>query len=254
MTEREFPARVLASIVPPSIADKRGRAFGETMARAIADPDFRKLLFERIDTVDASVLPFLVRDFSIEEFVEPGMSEAVVRRLLKGSYDLHASKGFISGVRRGLLMLGMRVVWKQWFKATPKGQPGTHVATVFVNQTIFDDQETLIDERSQRAALRMIEGMKRYSQDVSFQIGVATTSRAGAASAAHPMIVAPIAASIAPPEIGARIGSAAAAGMLAVSRMAGKASPWSSRRSALATASAARAIQFINIKAEARTV
>lgn len=171
-------------LIPPSVADERGVAFGKTMARAIADPDFKRLLFERIDTVDASVLPFLIREFSIEEFIEPGMTDAVIRRLLKLSYELHATKGFIHGVRRGLLMLGMRVVWKQWFQNVPKMQAGTHVATVFVNEPLFEGQSEIFDARVQRAASRMIEGMKRASQHVSFQLGIAINSETQAAFAA----------------------------------------------------------------------
>lgn len=202
--------RVEGSIVPPSIADERGKAFGEVMARAIADPDFKKLLFERIDGVDASVLPFLIREFSIEEFVEPGMTETVIRRLLKTSYELHADKGFLHGVRRGLLMLGMRVVWKQWFQRSPETQAGTHTATVYVNEAIFDGQQYPLDERVQRAAVRMIAGMKRYSQDVTFKLGVGTISDVAMASASRLTASVARSAEARPPLPRSEIGMAAA--------------------------------------------
>lgn len=202
--------RATSSLVPPSISDERGKAFGKVMARAIADPDFKKLLFERIDDVDASVLPFLIREFSIEEFVEPAMNEAIIRRLLKISYELHATKGFIHGVRRGLLMLGMRVVWKQWFQNAPKTERGTHTAIVYVNEVIFDGQTYLLDERVQRAAVRMISGMKRYSQDVTFQLGVGTLSDVAMASASRLTASVARAAEARPPLPQSEIGMAAA--------------------------------------------
>jgi phage tail P2-like protein len=163
-------ARVDASLVPPSIFDERGKAFGEVMARAIADPQFKTLLFERIDDVDASVLPFLIREFSIEEFVEPGMSEPIIRRLLKGAFELHARKGFIDAVRTGLGFLGVRVKsWTQWFEAVPSAAPGTHVVQLSIDEIVFEAEGRAITARLQRAIGRMIDGTKRHSQDVTIR-------------------------------------------------------------------------------------
>lgn len=175
--------RETQALVPSSIADERGRAFGRLMARAIADPDFKVLLFERIDTVDERVLPLLVREFSVEDIVTPDMTSDVVRAFLKASYDIHASSGFIDGVRRGLLRLGIRVTWRQWFQRSPKGMPGTHTATVYVNSAIFNGQTDLLDPRVTVAASRLIERVKRYSQDVVLQTGVAISSMGQTASA-----------------------------------------------------------------------
>lgn len=160
--------RATASLIPPSIADERSRAFGIIMERAIANPDFKSLLFERIDSVDASLLPFLVREFSIEEFVEPGMSDVVVRRLLAGAFEIHARKGFIDGVESGLEMLGIRIAsWRQWFENNPKTAAGTHVVTLIIDEVVFEAEGHAITARLQRVIGRMIGGMKRYSQDIN---------------------------------------------------------------------------------------
>jgi phage tail P2-like protein len=165
-----------AALVPPSISDLRGRAFGEVLAAGLAEPEFARLLFERIDDVDASVLPFLIREFSIEEFVEPGMSEAAIRRLLKGSYELHARKGFIDGVRAGLAMLGVSVLsWRQWLDESPKAVPGTHVVIVRIDDAVFAAEGQAITTRLQRVVERMVAGMKRHSQYVGLRYSVATT-------------------------------------------------------------------------------
>lgn len=246
--------RATSSLVPPSISDGRGKAFGKVMARAIADPDFKKLLFERIDDVDASVLPFLIREFSIEEFVEPGMSETVIRRLLKASYQLHATKGFIHGVRRGLLMLGMRVVWKQWFQNAPKTERGTHTATVYVNEAIFDGQEYLLDERVQRAAVRMIAGMKRHSQDVTLRLGIASDMSIGLSAAARGRaILRPRAALEAPTRTGRRIGFAQVATGLQVSSPSVRSTPFIGGARA-ASAVAARAVSVVYLTAKGKRV
>ncbi|WP_170181922.1 phage tail protein I [Phreatobacter stygius] len=180
--------RVDRSIVPPSVSDERGRAFGEVLALALEAPDFRVLLTERIDTVDASVLPFLVRELSIEDMVEPGMTDAVIRRVLKGSFALHARKGYVDSVIAGLGLLGVRVTrWRQWFQETPQAAIGTHVISIAVDDEVFEAEGRAITARLQRAIGRMIDATKRYSQDITIRvsadcdvplyIGAATVSR-----------------------------------------------------------------------------
>lgn len=246
-------ARLTPDLVPPSIADERGRSFGVAMSKAISEADFTRLLFERIDTVDEAALPFLVREFSIEEFVEPGMSNAVIRQLLKNAYELHASKGFIHGVRRGLLMLGMRVTWQQWFQATPPGQPGTHVITVFVNQYIFSAQNTMIDARVERAALRMINGMKRWSQDVSFRLAVMAKTVIGATAVGEAAQLSRLTGCAEPPtRTGVAAGSTAAAMAAQFARPRGTAAAQTTGCSIAGAAAAICARQVINARMEAQ--
>lgn len=162
--------RVDPRIVPPSIHDERSRAFGEVMRKALAEPEFKKLLFERIDDADARVLPFLIRSFNVQHFVEPGMTDTIVRRIIKGSFELHRQKGFIYGVRTGLAMLGISVTsWSQWFQQHPAGAPGTHVATLSVGEQVFVDEGRIISARLQRAIARNISRMQRKSQYIALR-------------------------------------------------------------------------------------
>ncbi|PZU89127.1 MAG: hypothetical protein DI527_16475 [Chelatococcus sp.] len=167
--------------IPPSILDARSRAFGDVIRRAVAEPDFLRLLMERIDEVDARLLPFLVREFGLQHFVEPGMSETVIRRMLKGSFELHAQMGFIYGVRTGLGMLGVTVTnWSQWFQQSPQGAPGTHIATVSIGEEVFVDEGRAITSRLQRALGRMVRRMRRYSQYVAIRFTTAGETEARA--------------------------------------------------------------------------
>lgn len=166
--------RVDPRIVPLSIHDERSDAFGEVMRRALAEPDFKALLFERIDDVDARVLPFLIRSFNVQHFIEPGMTDAIIRRIIKGSFELHAQKGFIHGVRTGLAMLGISVAsWSQWFQQHPAGAPGTHVATLSVGEQVFVDEGRAITGRLQRAIVRNVSRMQRKSQHIALRISTA---------------------------------------------------------------------------------
>lgn len=193
MTERYNPR-----IIPPSILDTRSRSFGETLRQALADPDFRNLLMERIDDVDAALLPFLVREFGLQHFVEPSMTEAVIRRLLKGSFRLHAQMGYIYGVRTGLEMLGIGIAsWTQWFQASPPAAPGTHVVTVAVDDEVFIGEGRAITSRLQRAIGRMVRRMRRYSQyiairftaasEIPVHVGMAVISRIRIAPSVEPI-------------------------------------------------------------------
>lgn len=183
-----MPERFDRRSIPPSILDARSRAFGEVLRRAVAEPDFRKLLFEWLDDVDPSLFPFLIREFGIQHFVEPGMTDAVIRRLLKGSFELHRKMGFINGVRAGLGMLGVSVTsWSQWFQQTPQGAPGTHVATISVDAEVFVEEGRALTARLQRAIGRMVGRMQRKSQFVAVRftaesevpvfVGMATVTR-----------------------------------------------------------------------------
>ena len=121
MPESRFDPRVL----PPSVADARGQSFAATLGAAMAERDFSVLLFERIDNAPPEALPHLVRGFGLQHFIDPDMTDAVIRRMLKASFELHAEVGYIQGVRRGLALLGITVdAWQQWFEAGPPGPAG----------------------------------------------------------------------------------------------------------------------------------
>lgn len=163
-------------LIPPSIHDERSRAIGAVLRKALAEPRYRQLLMERIDHVDARLLPFLVRQFNVQHFVEPDMADVVIRRIIKGSFALHAKIGYIDGVRIGLAMLGISVTrWSQWFQQAPAGAPGTHIATLSIGDEVFNDEGRIISARLQRAIGRMVARMQRKSQHVRIRISTAAT-------------------------------------------------------------------------------
>jgi phage tail P2-like protein len=208
-------ARFDRRLVPPSVADARGRAFAEAARLALADPDFRALLFERLDTVDGSALPFLIREFGLHKFIEPGMPEATQRALLRGSFALHGEIGYVRGVRLGLALIGVRVVrWTQWFQATPPAQPGTHRVRIALDRAVFPDEGVAITARLNRAIGRMVRHTQRASQEIGFEIasqappvlihiGMALTSRLQFRS---PVLPPPEAPAPEPPRLRAVVG------------------------------------------------
>ncbi len=72
--------RATSPLVPPSISDERGKAFDKVMARALADPEFRRLLFERIEDVDAGVLPFPVSETAqVSVQIQPSAAVSILQ-------------------------------------------------------------------------------------------------------------------------------------------------------------------------------
>ena len=125
------------------------------------------------------------------------------------------------------------------------------MATVFVNQTIFDGQTALLDERVQRAAARMISGMKRHSQDIAFQLGVAITSRAGAATALQGLSIVQVNGSATPQNrVGRTVGIAAVAQGLSIIRANGSAAPAARTGVRFAVATAFQSLALVTARME----
>lgn len=164
--------RLDPATLPPSIRDGFTIAIMQSAARMLGEADFRRVQAELIDTVPAASLPALVRELSLEDIIEPGMAEHVVRRLLKRFYELHAKKGYIDGVRLVLSLLGAKCEWTQWFEQSPKGRPGTHRVVVFPEEAIFDAQDPLLDPRVQQLVRRAISNYKRKSQLIVLYAGL----------------------------------------------------------------------------------
>lgn len=166
MTMRFNPA-----LIPPSIRDARGLAFGETARQALAEPDFKLTLYEWIDDAPAVALPFLIREFGLHKFIEPGLPDATIRAMLKASFELHKEIGYIRGVRFGLGLLGIRITaWQQWFQATPPAAPGTHRVSVALDGPVYPGDGMAITPRLQRQITRMVRHTQRASQSIAVDI------------------------------------------------------------------------------------
>ncbi|SMX29159.1 Phage tail protein (Tail_P2_I) [Pelagimonas phthalicica] len=117
------------SLVPPGINDERQRALVQTFGEMLAELDLTKLSLVAPMTVDARALPYLVRAFSAQEFVDPNFPEHVQRRILSEIWRLKSLQGYTAGVRLGLRLLGMQMRITQWHDMQPMGVPNTHEIT-----------------------------------------------------------------------------------------------------------------------------
>ena len=152
-------------LVPPGVADARGRAFIDVVARIRDAFALGRLDLYDFDQVDERLLPALVRALSVEDFVAEDMAPATVRRILKHHVALQERRGKVAGVKFGLSLVGMRADWVQWHQRTPKGTPNTHTVTVLADSALLSSA-SIFSPRDVNAAHRMISAMTRHSQDV----------------------------------------------------------------------------------------
>lgn len=160
-------------LLPPGVKDERQQAYIRALDSGLKTIDIQTFIMSDADTVDAKLLPYLAREFSMQEFIEPGLKDAAVRKLIGRSYELHSKKGYIEGVRLGLDAIGVQATWVQWWQEEPKAHHNTHKVSVFFDEILFDDS-ALGDHRHRNAVTRIIEAMKRWSQDVAITFGVRT--------------------------------------------------------------------------------
>lgn len=168
-------AHIPNGLVAPGIRDARQVAFAALVDEVIGGIAIKRFFLRDAFTVDARLLPALVVQYSLGEFVEPGLSEIAVRRLVDRVWDLHEMQGYVAGVRYGLDALGATMTWVHWWQEEPFAHHDTHKVSVFFGEVLFAGA-ALGDARYRSAAGRVIKAMKRKSQDISVRFGVYRTA------------------------------------------------------------------------------
>lgn len=166
-----FKSIIPASLIPAGVKDSRQEALIQIFGEALARINLDRLIMVDPLTVDARLLPYMIREFAAQEFIDADLPEYVQRRILKNIWGLKSLHGYDAGVRLGLSLLGMQMVLKHWHQETPKGPPNTHIITFLVGETFFDEG-VVLGPRIIAAAERMIAATKRLSQHSTIRIGV----------------------------------------------------------------------------------
>ena len=177
MTSRTIDQRIL----PKATADLRGQTILDLVSNISASFDWQRDLALRVSDIPAAALPHAIRSWAVQNYCDPAMSETHLRNIMDNALTIKLAEGTIKGVKFALGLLGMQVDWVQWHQMTPMGAPGTHMATIYLTERLFNG-EPLLSERTQRHVTQMINTVKRHSQDVAFEIGAAAKSAVGAAA------------------------------------------------------------------------
>jgi len=155
----------LDRITPPQVMDARGKAVIRALDRVIGDRPISEFYVRAAETCPAAALPALIAEYSMEEFIAPGLPEIVQRQILKNAWILQSLEGYDVGVKLGLSLLGMTATIIHWHETSPKGPVNTHTVYFDLEGELFEDDGPIVGERSLKAAERMINATKRFSQD-----------------------------------------------------------------------------------------
>jgi phage tail P2-like protein len=158
-------------LVAPGVRDERHEAFAQLFGEALAEIAVGDTVMSDPLTVDARWLPHLIEEFGAHDFIEPGLPEKVVRRILANIWRLKALHGYDAGVKLGLSLLGMTAEIEHWWQVEPKRAAGTHDLTFFIGEQLFENDAALFGAAEKRAALRMIDATKRWSQETTVYVG-----------------------------------------------------------------------------------
>jgi phage tail P2-like protein len=159
------------TLVPPGINDQRNRDFVAALSETLADFSPSALVIQDARTAPAALLPVMVIEAGLSDFVSANMREDLLRTLIDAAPEIHALSGTIKGVRRALETLGISARWTQWWQETPKTHHNTHKIVLFLNDTVISGYAPL-DLPNQYAAARVIAAVKRKSQDITVQYGI----------------------------------------------------------------------------------
>lgn len=176
-------AQPIRALIPPPLArDVRVGALLEAFERVLEATTDRALLMLDSETCPESVLPYLVYEHSLDEFIGPGLPTSVIRTMIARAWELHEPKGYAEGVEGGVAMLGYAATLIQWWQETPQARRGTHRIEVPIDKPLWPDKP-LESAATVRAVWRMIHAMQRWSQDHALQIvaEAPVATRAGAA-------------------------------------------------------------------------
>jgi phage tail P2-like protein len=103
-------------LIPALARDARSRVIAELAAR-VSGIDLSPVLVYLIDSVNASVLPYLAEQFNVlDEGWQYAVTDAEKRRLLHKAIDLHRHKGTKWSVENALDVLGLACSVQEWFE------------------------------------------------------------------------------------------------------------------------------------------
>ena len=162
----------------PQARDIRGKAFLSAINRMLGERPLPGPHMRDPETCPAEVLPALVAEYSMEEFIEPGLPAHVVRRILQNRWALQSLEGKDAGVKLWLSLLGADVTITQWYQMQPKGAANTHRINCMIEDALWPVEEGRFGPRQISAMWRMINRTKRFSQDTELRIGVSAKGKA----------------------------------------------------------------------------
>lgn len=158
-------------LIAPGISDERNRVIVAAFSAELATFTPSTLVVQDAFAAPSALLPMMVVEAGMTDFVSADMREDMVRSLIDAAPEIHAMSGTIKGVRRALAALGISARWTQWWQEEPKAHHDTHKVVLYVTDSVINNHGPL-DIPAQRAVARVIAATKRESQDIAIQYGM----------------------------------------------------------------------------------
>ena len=168
-------------LIPPGINDERSKAVLGMFAHGAALLDFSKLLMRNAGEMPDEVLPEAIYERSLAEYILPeGYPPATIRKLVDGSFEIHAQQGTEGGITFGLELIGANGRITQWYEEDPVGHHDTFRVDVDLDAPIVNENTADVT-KDREAITRMVKSTQRHSQDEAINFGYRTDTPAYAA-------------------------------------------------------------------------
>ncbi|KAA8734913.1 phage tail protein I [Acinetobacter qingfengensis] len=96
--------------------------------------------FNQPQIVDASILPFLAWEHSVDEW-DRNWSEEQKRNVIVNAYELHCYKGTIKALEQAITSLDLNITVREWFNQSPKADPYTFEVFLKIEQEGMTEQQ-----------------------------------------------------------------------------------------------------------------
>ncbi|MBC7952239.1 MAG: phage tail protein I [Rhodospirillaceae bacterium] len=112
----------------------------------------------------AEYLPWLAWSVAVP-YWRTAWPEQFKRALIADAPAIHAQRGFVPGIERGLSAIGLQMDITLWHQMDPEGQPGTFQGVLWANDNRALTPEAIDD------GLAMVKATKRQSQHADIRLG-----------------------------------------------------------------------------------
>ncbi|MBW0238696.1 phage tail protein I [Pseudomonas sp. D1HM] len=132
-----------------------------------------------VDSCPAELLPWLAIQRSVDRW-DPEWSEAIKRKVVKDSFEVHKRKGTVGALRRVVEPFAEIIEITEWHELEPMGPPGTFTMSLALfdsglSETAIAELERMISDT--KPLSRHLVGLSiTYSPDGTYYIGAGISS------------------------------------------------------------------------------
>lgn len=132
-----------------------------------------------VDSCPAELLPWLAIQRSVDRW-DPEWSEAIKRKVVKDSFEVHKRKGTVGALRRVVEPFAEIIEITEWHELEPVGPPGTFTMSLALfdsglSETAIAELERMISDT--KPLSRHLVGLSiTYSPDGTYYIGAGISS------------------------------------------------------------------------------